>query len=145
MPPRADARGGGMAEMEVNALAQSSSARALRNEAYERAGDIRREALAENRRDASEQGIARADESKARSAEQLAELREAVARVIGANTRLSISRADNSLDFVYRAIDIDTGEVVNEWPQGVFVELVRGVREDVRTDVDAGLMLNHVA
>ena len=131
--------------MEVNALSHSPSARAVRNDAFEQSGELRREALAENRRTASERELARVDESRARSVEHLAELRESVARVVGANTRLSISRATNSLDFVYRAIDIHTGEIVNEWPQDVFVELIRGVREDVRTDVDAGLMLDHVA
>lgn len=131
--------------MEVNALSQSPSAPNLRNGGANRSGEHRNEALAEKRRELSQDQIARAEDSKARAADQLAELREAVARVVGANTRLSISRSENSLNFVYRAIDVDTGEVVNEWPQETFVELVRGVREDVRTDVDAGLMLDHVA
>ncbi|NWG93189.1 MAG: hypothetical protein HXY21_11900, partial [Parvularculaceae bacterium] len=86
-----------------------------------------------------------AEAAKARSADRLAEVREAVARVLGANTRLSISRSESSLDFVYRAIDVDTGEIVNEWPQEVFIDLIRGVRDDVRSDVDAGLMLDRVA
>ncbi len=131
--------------MEVNALSQSPSAPNLRKGGADRSGEQRNEALAEKRRELSQDHIARAEDSKARAADQLAELREAVARVIGANTRLSISRSENSLRFIYRAIDVDTGEVVNEWPQEIFVELVRGVREDVRTDVDAGLMLDHVA
>ncbi|NWG93533.1 MAG: flagellar protein FlaG [Parvularculaceae bacterium] len=88
---------------------------------------------------------ARAEAAKARSADRLAEVREAVARVLGANTRLSISRSESSADFVYRAIDVDTGEIVNEWPQEVFIDLIRGVRDDVRSDVDAGLMLDRVA
>jgi len=131
--------------MEVNALSQSSAARAAASEHFERSGEARQKALEESRRTVTEREIARVDQSKARSAEQLAELREAVARAIGANTRLSISRSSNSLDFVYRAIDVDTGEVVNEWPQDVFIELIRGVRDDVRTDVDAGLILDNVA
>jgi len=131
--------------MEVNALSQSSTARTAGNDAYGRAGEARREALAESRRNVTERELARVDESKARSAEQLAELREAVARVVGANTRLSIARSANSLDFIYRAIDVDTGEVVNEWPQDGFIGLIRGVRQDVRADVDAGLMLDRVA
>lgn len=131
--------------MEVNALSQSPSAPNLGNGRPDRSGEQRNEALAEKRRELSQDHIARAEDSKARASEQLAELREAVARVIGANTRLSISRSENSLNFIYRAIDVDTGEIVNEWPQDTFVELVRGVRDDVRTDVDAGLMLDHVA
>ncbi len=126
--------------MEVNALSQSPSA-----PRPDRSGEQRNEALAQKRRELTQDQLARADDSKARAADQLAELREAVARVVGANTRLSISRSENSLGFVYRAIDVDTGEIVNEWPQDKFVDLVRGVREDVRTDVDAGLMLDHVA
>ena len=131
--------------MAVNALSQASAAQAGANSEFERSGHARRQALEESRRSVTERELARADQSKARSAEQLAELREAVARAVGANTRLSIARAENSLEFIYRAIDIDTGEIVNEWPQDVFIELIRGVREDVRTDVDAGLILDNVA
>ena len=126
--------------MEVNALSHSQSA-----PRPDRSGEQRNEALAQKRRESTLDHIQRAEDSKARASDQLAQLREAVARVIGANTRLSIMRADNSLGFVYRAIDVDTGEIVNEWPQDTFVELVRGVREDVQADIDAGLMLDHVA
>lgn len=126
--------------MEVNALTQSQSATRT-----DRSGEERNQALAEKRRALNAEVAARAEDAKARSADRLAEVREAVARVLGANTRLSISRSESSPDFVYRAIDIDTGEVVNEWPQDIFVDLIRGVRDDVRTDVDAGLMLDRVA
>jgi len=126
--------------MDVTALSQPHSAPST-----DRSGEKRNEALAQKRRELTHEHIARVEDSKARAADQLAELREAVARVIGANTRLSISRSDNSPGFIYRAIDVDTGEVVNEWPQDIFIGLVRGVREDVKTDVDAGLMLDHVA
>ncbi len=126
--------------MEVNALMQSHSA-----PRPDRSGDERSLALAEKRRTLNAEVAARAEDAKARSSERLAEVREAVARVLGANTRLSISRSETSLDFVYRAIDVDTGEIVNEWPQDVFVDLIRGVGNDVRTDIDAGLMLDRVA
>lgn len=130
--------------MEVNALAQSSVAPRL-----DRAAEERNHALAEKRRQLSAEQATRIEESRARSADRLAEVREAVARVLGANTRLSISRSESSADFVYRAIDVDTGEIVNEWPQEVFVDLIRGVRDDVRDDVDAGhelgTMLDRVA
>lgn len=126
--------------MEVNALAQAQVA-----PRPDRSGDQRNEALAQKRRELTNDHIARSEDSKARASDQLAELREAVARVTGANTRLSISKSENTHSFVYRAIDVDTGEVVNEWPQDIFVGLVRGVREDVKIDVDAGLMLDHVA
>lgn len=126
--------------MEVNALLQSHSAPRA-----DRSGEERNQALAERRKALNAEVAARAEEAKARSADRLAEVREAVARVLGANTRLSISRSESSLDFVYRAIDVDTGEIVNEWPQEVFIDLIRGVRDDVRSDVDAGLMLDRVA
>ncbi|MEZ5895914.1 MAG: hypothetical protein R3C51_05870 [Parvularculaceae bacterium] len=102
-------------------------------------------ALAESRRAASAEQVARSDESRAQRTEQLAEIREAIARVVGANTRLSVARSQTTPNFVYRAIDIDTGEVVHEWPQDRFVELIRGVQQDVRVDIDAGLWLDRVA
>lgn len=107
-------------------------------------GEQRAEALAERRRQSNADLQQRAAEAEARSADRLAEVREAVARVLGVNTRLSIART-GAFDFVYRAVDVDTGEVVNEWPQAVFVDLIKGVREDVRADVDAGAILDRVA
>ena len=126
--------------MEVNAVSQQQPA-----SRPDRSGDQRNEALAQKRRELTNDHIARTEDSRARASDQLAELREAVARVTGANTRLSISRSENSNSFIYRTIDIDTGEVVNEWPQDIFIGLVRGVRQDVKIDVDAGLMLDRVA
>ncbi len=102
-------------------------------------------ALADARRQSSAAAIDRAAVSEARSTEQVAETREAISRALGANTRLSIARDPGSPRFVYRAIDVDTGEIVHEWPQERFIDLVRGVREDVRTDVEAGLLLDRTA
>jgi uncharacterized FlaG/YvyC family protein len=125
--------------MEVGSL--SNAAVAPRPQ---QSGEERSAALAQSRRQANAEQLARAEQAQARTSDRLAEVREAVARVLGANTRLSIART-SAFDFVYRAVDIDTGEVVNEWPQAVFVELIRGVGEDVRTDVDAGAFLDRVA
>jgi uncharacterized FlaG/YvyC family protein len=125
--------------MEVGSL--SNAAVAPRPQ---QSGEERSAALAQSRREANAEQLARAEQAQARTSDRLAEVREAVARVLGANTRLSIART-SAFDFVYRAVDIDTGEVVNEWPQAVFVELIRGVGEDVRTDVDAGAFLDRVA
>ncbi|MEZ5921512.1 MAG: hypothetical protein R3C60_09200 [Parvularculaceae bacterium] len=105
----------------------------------------RNDAAAEARRRSAAELAQRQQESQARTADRLSEVREAVARVLGLNTRLSITRPENSLNFVYRAIDIDTGEVVNEWPEDRFIDLVRGVSQDVRTDVNAGAILDSVA
>lgn len=131
--------GGGQDNMDVGSLTNAAFA-----PRPQQAGEQRSEALAERRRQSNTDLQLRAAESQARSADRLAEVREAVARVLGANTRLSITRT-SAFDFVYRAVDVDTGEVVNEWPQAVFVELIRGVRDDVRTDVDAGAFLDRVA
>lgn len=131
--------GGGQDNMDVGSLTNAAFA-----PRPQQAGEQRSEALAERRRQSNTDLQQRAAESQARSADRLAEVREAVARVLGANTRLSITRT-SAFDFVYRAVDVDTGEVVNEWPQAVFVELIRGVRDDVRTDVDAGAFLDRVA
>jgi flagellar protein FlaG len=111
----------------------------------DQAGQERSAALAEKRRALSAEQVAKSDAARAERAEQLAEIREAIARVVGANTRLSVARSEMTANFVYRAIDIDTGEVVHEWPQDRFIELIRGVQQDVRTDVDAGLWLDRVA
>jgi uncharacterized FlaG/YvyC family protein len=124
---------------------EATAVRPVAEPRIDTAGRERSAALAENRRAATEQRIDRAEESRAASSERLAEVREAIARVVGANTRLSVTRSESSNDFVYRAIDAETGEVVHEWPQDHFIALIRGVSADVRTDVDAGLMLDRVA
>ncbi len=102
----------------------------------------RSEALATRRREALAERTAAADASRSRASQELAATREAIARAIGANTRLSITPADGPGAFVYQAIDVDTGEVVQQWPEGAFLQLVRGVREDVNIDVEAGLVLD---
>ena len=101
---------------------------------------------------------------RARGAEKLAETREAIARAVGVDTRLSIEKSTgenhgenhgensgensgeshgDSPGFIYRAINIHTGEIVHEWSQAQFLELVRNVRTDVQADIDAkGLILD---
>ena len=106
----------------------------------------RNAALAEARSSSNEARAREAAAARARSSEQLAETREAIARAVGANTRLSIERSDETSAFVYRAIDISSGEVVNEWPEDKFLALVRSVRSDVQSDIEAkGLILNDLA
>lgn len=109
-------------------------------------GAERTAALAEARSSASEARAREAAAARARGAEKLAETREAIARAVGANTRLSIERSGNASQFIYRAIDINTGEVINEWPEDKFLALVRSVRSDVQTDIEAkGLILDDLA
>lgn len=106
----------------------------------------RNAALAEARSSSNEARAREAAAARARGAEQLAETREAIARAVGANTRLSIERSDDSSSFVYRAIDISSGEVVHEWPEDKFLALVRSVRSDVQVDVETrGLILDDLA
>ena len=110
------------------------------------AGLERAAALAKARSELRDKGAQTAEASRSRSSEKLAETREAISRALGANTRLSIQRAPDALRFVYKAIDVNTGEIVNEWPEATFLELVRGVRDDVRQDVDqTGLLLDDLA
>ncbi|MGF1545168.1 MAG: hypothetical protein ACFB00_11815 [Parvularculaceae bacterium] len=95
------------------------------------------------RRPAPPEGeAAAADEARARSAETLAATREAIARALGANTRLAISPNENAPGFIYRAIDVDTGEVVQEWPEAQFVDAVRTARADVEAERAGGVPAN---
>ncbi|MEL6362931.1 MAG: flagellar protein FlaG [Pseudomonadota bacterium] len=109
------------------------------------AGAERSAALAENRRAATEQQVQQADASRTRSAQALAETREAISRALGLNTRLSITRASDASTFVYRAIDVNSGEVVQEWPEEAFVDLIRGVRSEVRASAEQGLLVDDLA
>jgi uncharacterized FlaG/YvyC family protein len=113
--------------------------------AIDAAGRERAAALAEKRAASTEQKIEAGDASRNKAAEALAATREAIARALGLNTHLSITRSTSAPTFVYRAIDNATGEVVHEWPEETFMELVRGVRTDVETDVGAGLLLDKIA
>ena len=129
--------------MEAAAIQQPAAASVSTGSAA--AGTDRAEALAARRREAVADSAASAEAARGRATEALAATREAIARAIGANTRLSIASADGPGAFVYRAIDVETGEVVHEWPEGAFLQLLRGVRDDVQTDVDAGLILDEQA
>lgn len=126
--------------MDINAAQPTPGARSP--DATARA---RNEALAEARARTRADSVEQARDQRVRSAEALAATREAIARAIGFNTRLSISRAEGALDFVYRAIDIDSGEIVQEWPEEAFLTLIKGIRGDVTTDPERGLILDETA
>lgn len=81
-------------------------------------------ALANARRAASEDALRTAEAADSRRAEARAETRAILERAVGANTRLSISRPDNAGTFIYRAIDRDTGEVLQEWPPVQFARFL---------------------
>ncbi|MBI1392110.1 MAG: hypothetical protein GC152_05140 [Alphaproteobacteria bacterium] len=66
--------------------------------------------------------------------------RLAVSRVLADGARLKIGLTASGVR-AYSAIDRLTGDVVREWTESAFLELVRGVRQDVAADVEAGLIL----
>ena len=84
----------------------------------------RTQALADARRRASQSALANAEAAEARRADSFENARDILSRALGANTRLAIARQDESLTFVYRAIDVDTGEIVREWPPADFARFL---------------------
>ena len=108
--------------MDVSALGSSTTGR---GDNLATSGAQRNEALADARRQARNAQLDAARAAQENRAVQFAETRDLIARAIGANTRLSISRSDASDIFVYRAIDRDSGEIVQEWPPQQFAEFVR--------------------
>jgi len=81
-------------------------------------------ALSDARKAAGFEARQNAAESAERRSALLAEAQRIFARVLGADTRISISRNENADLFVYRAIDIRTGKVVQEWPPAQFLALL---------------------
>lgn len=104
-------------------------------------------ALADARSRASQAALQSAEAAEARRAEQREMVRSILERAVGANTRLSIARNESALTFVYRAIDVDTGEVVREWPPVDFARLLQqnGAGPDLSGDALAGLVLDEQA
>ncbi len=129
--------------VDVTISGNAAAGGAQTNLAADRANE-RAASLAEARREFSQTSAAAADEARARTADALAATREAIARAVGANTRLSISRSEEAYRFVYRAIDVNTGEVVQEWPEEQFVDLIRAARPQT-DDAGAGAVLDRIA
>lgn len=104
-------------------------------------------AHADARQRSSAAALQSAEAAEARRAEQREMVRSILERAVGANTRLSIERNESALTFVYRAIDIDTGEVVREWPPVDFAQLLEenGVAPDLAGDALAGLVFDEQA
>lgn len=100
-----------------------------------RSGQERTAALADARRHAQQAHLQSAQEAETRQSEQFAKASEAVQRALGANTRLSIARNEAAGIFVYRAIDRDTGEVIQEWPPEQFVRLVEALNAEMRQEI----------
>jgi uncharacterized FlaG/YvyC family protein len=108
------------------------------------AGAERAAAHAEARRVATAAQVDAGRAAEARRSETIAETRAAIAEALGANTRISIARSDSAFYFVYRAIDVNSGEVVQEWPPERFIEFVNSVRPGAGDDL-AGLIVDSEA
>lgn len=66
------------------------------------------------RRPAPEQR-APAEYSRAQ-ADTLTRVQDLVSQIVGANTKVQINRRENGPGFQYKAVNVETGEVVAEWP-----------------------------
>jgi|GEM_PF-3220959 len=116
--------------------------------AQQNGGVERTEALAQARKQLQSDQLQAAQTSQQSRSELTAASREAIARALGANTRISIERTDAQDIFVYRAIDRDTGEVINEWPPHQFAELLRSAQTepgDQIEPVESGVIVDEKA
>lgn len=84
----------------------------------------RTQALADARREVSQKALQSAEAAEARRADTRDSVRAQLEQALGANTRLSVARNESALTFVYRAIDIESGEVVREWPPADFARFL---------------------
>lgn len=55
-------------------------------------------------------------ELSAQQADRLQRTQQLVSELVGANTRVHVDRRENAPGFHYKAIDVETGEVIAEWP-----------------------------
>ncbi len=51
--------------------------------------------------------------------------------VMSANGRLSIDQDKDSGDYIYRLVDKDTGEIINQWPREDILRRARVAREQI--------------
>lgn len=121
---------------DINGLTSSSGTTAPTANSPIQAGvqsaRTRNESLANARQAANANRVEDARAAEARRTEQFRESNEIVQRAIGANTRLEISSSEQGNQFIYRAVDIDTGEVVSEWPPAQFTAQLASVLENSR-------------
>ena len=107
----------------------------------------RQAALADARRQATQNALQSAEAGQARKAEQLDFVRTVLERAVGANTKLSIEKRDNLATFIYRAIDRDSGEVVKEWPPVHFAQMLNenGAADQMIAETLQGLTIDEQA
>ncbi len=105
----------------------------------------RTQALADARRRASQSALANAEAGETRRADRMQDARAIIERALGANTKLSISRDGASPTYIYRAIDVDTGEVIREWPPAEFVEFIAQQNKSSNVDDPSGVVVDEQA
>lgn len=105
----------------------------------------RSQALAEARQRVSQGALQKAEAAELRRADSFRDAQAIIERAIGANTRLSVARKETTPTFVYRAIDIDTGEVIREWPPADFAKFMVANGGDLATRGLAGAIVNEKA
>ncbi len=113
------------------------------SDARDRAAELERA-----RRSATATQVENAESAKARRTEQFRESSELISRAIGANTRVEISAGQGSNPFTYRAVDIDSGEIVSEWPAEDFANLLSVLADangSIVGDSPAGILLDQQA
>lgn len=108
--------------MDITRINDSQAAARHMEQGQERAA-----ALAEARRRSSAEARQSVAEATARQEELFAASREIIAQATGANTRLSITKSEQAGVFVFRAIDVETGEVVMQWPPEQFAALAKSL------------------
>lgn len=55
-------------------------------------------------------------EFSAQQADRLQRVQQLVSELVGANTRVQVDRRENAPGYRYTAVDVETGEVIAEWP-----------------------------
>ncbi|MEM8771127.1 MAG: flagellar protein FlaG [Pseudomonadota bacterium] len=105
----------------------------------------RNQALAEARRNATQSALQNAEAAEARRADNREQARAILERAVGANTRVSISRPDQTESFVYQAIDVNTGEVVREWPPADFARFLEQNAPELLEQPNAGVVIDEQA
>lgn len=77
------------------------------SDAGEKLQSEKRELLAQQRAPA---------ELTAQQADRLERTQQIVSEIVGANTRVQVDRRQDAPGFQYKAVDVETGEVIAEWP-----------------------------
>ncbi len=102
----------------------------------------RSQGLEQARRSLNAERLADAEQARDRQNAQIEAAREILQRAVGANTRLEIEAADGPSPFVYRAIDINSGEIVSEWPPVQFASMLRETADALSLATPSGITVD---